>query len=62
MSTGDLALDAQLDAWENEGIRSWFKEMCEQPGNKDLCVGASGEWYIDPEGITRCKLCDLNMN
>lgn len=61
-STGSLALDAQLSSWENEGISAWFKEMCGQPGNKDLCPAAEGEWYLDPEGRTRCKLCSMNMN
>ena len=59
MSTGDFGLDAQLAAWEDEGMRAWFLERCEQPGNKALCPAAAGEWYLDKEGRTRCKLCEL---
>ncbi len=45
--------------WEDEGLRAWFKERCEQPGNRDLCPAARGEWYIGHDCHTRCKLCEL---
>ena len=41
---------------EDQAIRAWFGERCEQPGE---CAGQDGEWYIDHDGHTRCKQCDL---